>query len=149
MSEGAVRIELAAERTGLTRRTIRYWEELGLLPPAARTEAGYRLYSPEEIARLVRIRDLKRTVGLSLGDIHLLLEAEAAGEDLRQRYRRTTEVAERQQTLAESIAMIEKQLRLITSKREALATLQVEYEDSLARLRQLQRRLAEEAAPVS
>jgi hypothetical protein len=45
--------------------------------------------------------------------------------------------------------MIEKQLRLITSKREALATLQVEYEDSLARLRQLERRLAEEEVPVS
>ncbi|MBO0682429.1 MAG: MerR family transcriptional regulator [Candidatus Dormibacteraeota bacterium] len=149
MEERAVRIEAAAAQTGLTKRTIRYWEELGLLPPAARTEAGYRLYSAEDIARLERIRDLKRSVGLALGDIQVLLEAEAARADLRQRYRASSELAERQRTLAESIGVVERQLRLITSKREALAQLQVQYEDSLARLRQLQQQLTEEAATVS
>lgn len=149
MQEGAVRIEAAAARTGLTKRTIRYWEELGLLPPAARTEAGYRLYSPEDIARLERIRDLKRSVGLALGDIQVLLEAEDARADLRQRYRASTELAERRRTLTESIGVVERQLRLITSKREALAQLQVQYEDSLARLRHLEQELTEEAAAVS
>ena len=149
MEERAVRIEAAAARTGLTKRTIRYWEELGLLPPAARTEAGYRLYSPEDIARLERIRDLKRSVGLALGDIQVLLEAEEARADLRQRYRASTELAERQRALAESITVVERQLQLITSKREALAQLQVQYEDSLARLRHVQQQLSEEAAPVT
>jgi DNA-binding transcriptional MerR regulator/uncharacterized glyoxalase superfamily protein PhnB len=59
--------ELAAA-TGLTVRTLHYYEEIGLLPPPARTGAGHRVYAAEHVERLYRISLLRR-LGLSLDDI--------------------------------------------------------------------------------
>lgn len=59
--------ELAAA-TGLTVRTLHYYEEIGLLPPPARTEAGHRFYSDGHVEQLYRILLLRR-LGLSLDDV--------------------------------------------------------------------------------
>ncbi|MFZ2509551.1 MULTISPECIES: MerR family transcriptional regulator [Gordonia] len=48
-----------AERTSLSLRTIRYYEEVGLLPVAERTEGGFRLYNDDTIARLLLIKQMK------------------------------------------------------------------------------------------
>lgn len=57
-----------AERTGLTRRTLRHYDELGLLVPAERSWSNYRLYSSEDLLRLLQIQNLK-ALGLSLAEI--------------------------------------------------------------------------------
>ncbi|MDK2122647.1 MerR family transcriptional regulator [Parachitinimonas caeni] len=57
-----------AKRTGLTVRTLHHYDELGLLSPSARSDAGYRLYNREDIARLHRILAL-RQLGLPLAEI--------------------------------------------------------------------------------
>lgn len=59
--------ELAAA-TGLTVRTLHYYEEIGLLPASGRTEAGHRLYAPADVERLYRISLLRR-LGLPLAEI--------------------------------------------------------------------------------
>ncbi|HZV52417.1 MAG TPA: MerR family transcriptional regulator [Candidatus Dormibacteraeota bacterium] len=141
-----VRIEVAAQRSGLTKRAIRYYEELGLIQPTGRSESGHRLYTAVDIRRLEKIRMLRETVGLSLLEIQQLLEAEAALEEVRERYRRSAGTDERMALLQEAIASVSSQLRLITRKREALAQLQVEYEDRLARLRAALADLASEPA---
>ena len=68
----ARRVELTvgelARRTGISIRTLRYYDEVGLLPPSARTEAGYRLYTASAIARLQQIRSL-RQLGFSLTQV--------------------------------------------------------------------------------
>lgn len=61
-----------ARRTGLTVRTLHHYHDIGLLVPVARTDAGYRLYGREDVARLHRIQALRR-FGLSLGEIGELL----------------------------------------------------------------------------
>jgi DNA-binding transcriptional MerR regulator len=143
-----VRIEVAAQRSGLTKRAIRYYEELGLIRPTGRSESGHRRYTPADIRQLEKIRALRETVGLSLVEIQQLLEAEAALEGVKERYRRSAGTEERVALLREAIASVSSQLRLITGKREALARLQVEYEDRLARLRAaLDDLLSEPAAP--
>lgn len=68
MKERPFRIGELAEKTGLTIRTIRYYEEIDLLHPAKRSEAGYRLYGRNELERLQKIRSLKY-LGLQLGEI--------------------------------------------------------------------------------
>ena len=74
----SVRIgELAAE-AGVTTKTIRYYESIGLLAPPERTPAGYRAYGPDAIDRLVFIRDAQAT-GLSLTEIQSILELKDAG----------------------------------------------------------------------
>ena len=66
--------ELAA-RTGLSVRALHHYEEIGLLVPSARTEAGHRLYADEEVLRLQQIASL-RALGLSLGEIRGCLDVE-------------------------------------------------------------------------
>lgn len=69
--------ELAAE-AGVTTKTVRYYESIGLLAPPERTEAGYRAYEADAIDRLVFIRDAQAS-GLSLAEIHSILELKDAG----------------------------------------------------------------------
>ncbi|MEQ9569940.1 MAG: MerR family transcriptional regulator [Longimicrobiales bacterium] len=64
-----------AERTGLTVRTLHHYDQIGLLRPAARTPAGYRVYGPPEVRRLQHIASLRR-LGLSLDDIARCLDAD-------------------------------------------------------------------------
>lgn len=70
-----------AQRTGLTVRTIRFWSDLGLLPPTARTSGGYRLYDAPAVARLDLLRTL-RDLGLGLDDVRRILDRQASVADV-------------------------------------------------------------------
>lgn len=65
-----------ATRAGLTVRTLHHYDSLGLLRPSARSDAGYRLYNRDDVARLQQIQAL-RAFGLSLGDIGAYLDSPA------------------------------------------------------------------------
>src|SRR5437867_4972100 len=80
-------IEQVATRTGLTKRTLRYYEEVGLLPPTGRTEGNYRRYSEFDIQRLERIKELRGLLGFSLNEIRKLLEAEDERGQIKVAYR--------------------------------------------------------------
>src|SRR5215510_15314091 len=73
-----LRIQEVADLVGLTARSIRYYEEVGLLEPAARSEGAYRLYDPDDVARLQFIKGLRDDAGFSLAEIGQLLEDETA-----------------------------------------------------------------------
>lgn len=64
-----------ARAAGLTAKTVRFWSDQGLLPPAGRTPAGYRLYDPGALARLGLIRTL-RDLGVGLADVRKVLDRE-------------------------------------------------------------------------
>lgn len=61
-----------AEKTGLSLRTIRHYDEVGLLKASGRTEGGFRIYTPEDLSRLVLIRRMK-PLGFSLDEMTDLL----------------------------------------------------------------------------
>lgn len=61
-----------AERVGLSLRTIRFYEEAGLVIPTARSDGGFRLYSESEVDRLLRIKQMK-PLGLSVDEIGKVL----------------------------------------------------------------------------
>jgi DNA-binding transcriptional MerR regulator len=71
-----------AARTGLTSRTIRFWSDAGLVPPAGRSAGGYRLYDGEAVARLDLVWTL-RELGLGLEVIRAVLSQSASGLDYR------------------------------------------------------------------
>lgn len=75
----AYRIKDIADRTGFTPATLRFYEEIGLLPTAARTEAGYRLYDDDTVERLAFIARAKQ-LGCSLDEIAGLVTAWDGGE---------------------------------------------------------------------
>ncbi len=62
-----------ARRTGLSVRTLRYYEELGLLSPSRRTAGGHRLYSAGDVVQLQRIKSL-RALGLTLREVGSFLD---------------------------------------------------------------------------
>lgn len=69
----------AADRVGLSLRTVRYYEEMGLLQPSARSRGGFRLYSDADVERLRVLKGMK-PLGLSLDEIRELMEAFDATE---------------------------------------------------------------------
>jgi DNA-binding transcriptional MerR regulator len=74
-----MRIGELAEQAGVTTKTIRYYESIGLLAPPERTSSGYRSFGPAALDRLVFIRDAQST-GLTLAEIRSILELKDEGE---------------------------------------------------------------------
>jgi DNA-binding transcriptional MerR regulator len=70
------RIGEVAKLTGLTTRTLRYWEELGLVAPSSYGSSGDRHYTAAEMARVLRIRDLQKLLGFSLAEVRVVLDTE-------------------------------------------------------------------------
>jgi DNA-binding transcriptional MerR regulator len=68
-----------AERTGLSLRTIRHYDEVGLLPASARTEGGFRVYSEDDFERLMVIKQMK-PLGFSLEEMADLLRILASDD---------------------------------------------------------------------
>jgi DNA-binding transcriptional MerR regulator len=83
MMSGTMHIGELAERTGLSLRTIRHYDDVGLLPASARTDGGFRVYSEADAARLMLIKQMK-PLGFSLeemAEILGLLGAEGSDGD--------------------------------------------------------------------
>ncbi len=113
-SERTMHIGELAERTGLSLRTIRHYDEIGLLKPSGRTEGGFRLYTEPDLERLLLIRRMK-PLGFALEDMIELLriiEARAVASDpavdrdAEDAFRRYLEEARaRREKLREQLAM--------------------------------------------
>lgn len=73
-TENLHQIGEVAELVGLSLRTVRYYEEVGLLAPLTRTEGGFRLYGQEHVEQLLLIKQMK-PLGLSIEEMRTLLEA--------------------------------------------------------------------------
>ena len=109
-------IEQVAAQTGLTKRTLRYYEEVGLLPPTGRTEGNYRRYSEEDIQRLEGIKRLRDLLGFSLADIREIMEAEDERGMLKEAYQQETEAAGKIAQLDRGDELLLRQLHLIELK---------------------------------
>jgi DNA-binding transcriptional MerR regulator len=81
-----LRIGEAAARAGVSTRTLRYYQELGLLTPAGTTSGGARRYSDADVARILRIRHLRELVGLDLNEIGTVLAAEDRLAEIRRQW---------------------------------------------------------------
>src|SRR4029079_19592309 len=81
-----LKIQEVSAETGLTPRSIRYYEEVGLLEPAARSARAYLLCDASDLERLRMIKELRDEARLSLAQIGQLLEDEAARERNRERF---------------------------------------------------------------
>ena len=134
-----LRIQDVAAETGLTTRAIRYYEEIGLLEPAARSDGAYRLFDASDLERLRFIRSLRDDAGFSLAQIGQLLEDEAARERNRVRFRTTGDKAERRALLKDATARVDRQIETLEAKRARLDAMIV---DARARRRHLDEHLA-------
>lgn len=103
MDQGSYSVGRAARLGGVTVRTLHHYEQVGLLVPAGRSSAGYRVYSDAEMDRLTRIL-YYRELGFSLHDIAALLEGTAdVAQHLEQQHKLLTERAARTQAMLAAI----------------------------------------------
>ncbi len=125
--ERQLRIGEVAELTGMTARTIRYYEEIGLLPgEAGRTQGKHRIYTDADVERINEVRRLRDLLGLSLEQLKTLLEAETARAELRRAYQETEDPAAQQGILTESLGHICTQLELVHNRQRELEQLEQE-----------------------
>ena len=116
-----LRINEVAAEAGLTTRAVRYYEEIGLLEPAARSGGDYRLYDQSDLERLLFIRSLRDDAGFSLAQIGQLLEDEAARERNRERLRSTSDPAERRALLLDARTRVDRQIEILEEKAARLS----------------------------
>jgi DNA-binding transcriptional MerR regulator len=128
---GGLRIGDLARRAGTTARTIRYYEELGLLPSAAGRDAGqHRTYTEGDVERLQQLLRLKDLLGLSLDELRDVVEREEARNALRAEFRHGTPSRERRrEILDEALDHIAHQLALVHRRRDKLDALEAELEE--------------------
>jgi DNA-binding transcriptional MerR regulator len=135
-----LKIQEAAAEVGLTARSVRYYEEMGLLRPAARSEGDYRLYDDSDLERLRFIKGLRDDAGFSLAEISRLLEDEEARERDHAAYHATDDPLERLRLMRERVASFERQARTLRTK---IARLQAMVDETEARRRGSLARIAE------
>ena len=136
-----LRIGEVAELTGTTPRTIRYYEEIGLLPGANdRAQGQHRVYSEADVERVREIIRLRDLLGLSLDQLAVLLDAETARAALRRELEHEADPERIRGILEQALGHIGTQLELVRMRRQALGQLE---EELVAKRRKAQKRLAE------
>jgi DNA-binding transcriptional MerR regulator len=137
-----MRIGEVAERTGTTPRTIRFYEELGLLDSGQRPKGKHRTFTDFDVERLTELVRLRELLGVSLEELKAIVEAEEGRAALRLEWREgVSEPARRIEMLHEALNHVATQLRLVRSRRIALEGLEREL---VAKRRRLKARLKDE-----
>jgi MerR family transcriptional regulator, repressor of the yfmOP operon len=136
-----IRIGEVAERSGVTPRTIRYYEEIGLLTGGKRRKGEHRAYDENDIERLLELKRLRDLLNLSLEELKQLVEAEEARAALRRRFGETESDTERLRIVQAALPHVDTQLELVRRRKRELETLEAELVDKrkriLARRREL------------
>jgi DNA-binding transcriptional MerR regulator len=120
-----------ADRTGVTQRTLRFYEERGLLKPPSRMDGGFRLYSDDDVARVEQIKRMQSLLGLTLAEIKEMVEAEEVREELNATYRPDRPVEERIQRVAKRIEVTQRQFDIISTKLGAMIEMRKDLEEKL------------------
>jgi DNA-binding transcriptional MerR regulator len=139
----SLRIGDVARLVGTTPRTIRYYEEIGLLAEAPARPAGqHRLYSDEEVERLREVMRLKELLGVTLDELKTLLSAEEARAEVRAQLRSDdVDPERRRELLSEALGHIDRQLELVRHRAGELTKLEHELLETRKRAKRKIREL--------
>jgi DNA-binding transcriptional MerR regulator len=143
-----LKIEEVAKRSGLTKRTIRYYEELGILPPPERSEGKVRLYTEEHIEMLKKVVNAKEVLGFSLQELLRYISfqetLEVQRQEYKDQYKHSTDQAERKKRLLEIDKNVSEQLELIEQKLLKIHEVQSDLEKMRSRVRNAINQINEE-----
>jgi DNA-binding transcriptional MerR regulator len=128
-----MRIGDVAREVGRTPRTIRYYEEIGLLEASGERPSGaHREYGEADVERLREILRFKDLLGVSLEELRELMAAEDARAAIREEFRRTEDPGRRAELLETALGHLDRQLGLVHRRRDELAALERELADRRA-----------------
>ena len=142
-AEPGIRISDAATRVGVSARTLRYYEELGLLTPSLYTAGGERRYTLDDLAHLQRILELREVLGMNLDEIREFLSLETRLDELRASYRASKGAtskkaqAEQKATLQEAMVLNESLAEQISTKLARMEGFRAKLLSDAGRCRQL------------
>jgi DNA-binding transcriptional MerR regulator len=130
------RIGEVAEQVGVTTRTIRYYEELGLLDRGGeRAKGAHRHYTQADVDRLRELVRMKELLGLSLDELVTLAEAEQERAALRNRWHHEDPTDEERRAIVDrALDVARRQLELVETRRRALEVFAGEIEERIASL---------------
>jgi DNA-binding transcriptional MerR regulator len=143
-----LRIGELAEAAGTTPRTIRYYEEKGLLAAPGQRQAGsHRLYDSDDVDRVREILKLKELLGVSLGELRKLVAAEDARASLRKEWHSgVSDPVRRREILEEALDHVGGQIELTRRRRADVESMEQELLEKRATLRKRLRALDRERA---
>jgi len=124
------KIEEVAIKTGLTKKALRYYEDLKLIIPK-RTDASYRLYSEEDIEDIIRIKDLRERLGFCLKDVKVIIEL---GNDVKRIFK---DDLKDNVMIDKSINQIKRQITLLEEKELSLINSKEKFKVALKKLEEL------------
>ncbi|MDR6555349.1 MerR family transcriptional regulator [Paenibacillus qinlingensis] len=110
------KIDDVAKESGLTKRTIRYYEEIGVLFPPERSEGGMRLYTRKHIERLSQIVNARDVLGFSLMEIQDFVAIREKLDEQKQVYWKTEAAEEKLSQLREIKVMVDQQMDMVDQK---------------------------------
>lgn len=130
--DSLVRIGAVAEQMGISERTLRYYEEFGLVTPSSYSRGGSRLYDEAAIARVGRIRTLQSLMGFNLEEIRDILRAEDHLDEIRSEIKKSSK--KKKSLYQDAIQTLEELLSKVTEKQASLQTFQDDLKAKMARV---------------
>ena len=143
--EVSMRIGELAKRAGLTTRTLRYWEEFGLVKPTDHRFSGERLYSKADLERVIHVRELQELLGLTLAEIRIVLESEDAVERARNARQAGASPARRVSLLEQAIEAHSRLIERMDDRLARIAAFRDEWVQRGERMRERSEELRSEA----
>ncbi|WP_020059757.1 MerR family transcriptional regulator [Bacillus sp. 123MFChir2] len=122
------KIEEVTKQTGLTKRTLRYYEEIGLIHPPERSEGNIRLYTDEDVERIKKIVEAKEVLGITLQEMQYFLSLKERMEQ-----RRNSDNPRDREVIQEIANMLTNQIETLDKKMLQMKRVKEELEDSLER----------------
>ncbi|MDX6597445.1 MAG: MerR family transcriptional regulator, repressor of the yfmOP operon [Gaiellales bacterium] len=149
-TDRCLRIGKVAERLGVTTRTIRYYEEMGLLGAGTgRCKGAHRLYGEADIAHLKEVLRLRDLLGLTLESIVDLAQAEEARAALRDEWEHDPSDADRMRIIETATPIIERQLALVCERQRTLAQFAKDLKEKLRLIAEIRAELEEKSVAGS
>lgn len=133
MEKKYYQIEEVAMKTGLTKRAIRYYEDIELIKPI-RTESKYRLYTEEDVEKISRIKELKDRLGFSLNEVRVVFDLEQNIKGILRGEINDSEIIDY------VVKAIEEEIKLIGEKEQTLIKAKSKYSEILTDIKSKQNR---------
>ena len=130
-NEAYLQIGEVAERTGVTQRTLRFYEEKGLLRPPSRMDGGFRLYSEDDVKRVEQVRRLQDLLGVTLAEIKEMVDAHETLREIRAQYRPEAALAEKRRQLERAIEVTQSQYAIVGQKTQQMEEMKAQLEERL------------------
>ncbi|MED4534655.1 MerR family transcriptional regulator [Metabacillus fastidiosus] len=115
-----LKIDEVAKQSGLTKRTIRYYEEIGILPSPPRSDGGIRLYSQEHVEFLKKITNAKEVMGFSLQELQEFIKLSDILEVQKEDYLQVKGTSLQKEKLEKVYETVMEQLTLIEQKKKSI-----------------------------